>query len=921
MFVPATVAQCDLLVLAEYPTELDCTHQRPIQPALRPVQTMIIENGEGLRVAYQFAVGCTPPLDKRHKPLYKPSVVKACGERLKHYVQSVQPKVILALGRGTLAALGVAPGQKISRGSINQVKIGQVTATLVLSVSPRALSGTYDSYFVLERDVQKAIDLCHAPHEQLEIGAPQIETLVEYEEIIVALNHIKQYVDEQYEATGRKRTILAFDTETTSLKAYRQDSRVIAVSLAYRKNHAIAFCLDHREVHFTADQRAQILQALETLFDPEKVMLCAANAKFDYNFLTHRVGISMAFPELDILTLEHCLYSDKRGEYNLKNLTRDYLPQMGGFEAELNQALAQIKADHSKVHEQQTAEALSEHMDTWLGLDGLQRRHLLSQWVRQGSLPATLVDELAEPKIIKRGGTVQVSKAYKTRLSSILRRLPAQALGIELPEEKEPTFEDIPVLTLLKYAALDAWTTRTIFFKQFQKAVHDDLFRKNQGLDRDTRPIFEAFQKHTMPLALPIADMEYHGVRIDREKAKQYAANMKEKILELEGRIFSRANRSLNLSANSKDLNKFLFEELKYTPINFGNAGSPTMDEKQLKALYDKHKDPILTDLLAHRKIKKALTTYVQKWVTKSDYDSKLHFSLNQAGTRTYRLSSNNPSLQNVPLKIEEAGVNLKELLLPDTEDYELYDLDIANAEMRVLCAYSQDKTLIRAFNEGKDIHCLTAASISNYTYEEIMAHKEDKGSEQYKLRQKSKSVNFGIVYMMGAKSLARDLWDKHQLEVTEQEAQQYLNGFFETYPGVASYIETTKEMLHAHKVAFTKIGRQRHFPQLHHPTKSFQKGQAEREAVNFSIQSTSADILNSNLVDLYWRIKPLDGRIILTVHDSVLFQLPKGTEGVQQLLDTVFLENTKERFAWLPVAWKYDVGKGPNYGHCNEKI
>jgi DNA polymerase-1 len=165
------------------------------------------------------------------------------------------------------------------------------------------------------------------------------------------------------------------------------------------------------------------------------------------------------------------------------------------------------------------------------------------------------------------------------------------------------------------------------------------------------------------------------------------------------------------------------------------------------------------------------------------------------------------------------------------------------------------------------------------------------------------------------------DLWEKHQLKVTEQEAQQYLRGFFETYPGLASYIETTKDRLHTHKDALTKIGRQRHFPQLHHPTKSFQKGKAERGAVNFSIQSTSADILNSNLVDLYWRIKPLDGRIILTVHDSVLFQLPKGTEGVQQLLDTVFLENTKERFPWLPVAWKYDVGKGPNYGHCNEKI
>ncbi len=249
----------------------------------------------------------------------------------------------------------------------------------------------------------------------------------------------------------------------------------------------------------------------------------------------------------------------------------------------------------------------------------------------------------------------------------------------------------------------------------------------------------------------------------------------------------------------------------------------------------------------------------------------------------------------------------------------DLYDLDIAAAEMRVLSAYSDDQALIEAFNKGKDFHSLTAAGISDYTYEQILARKEDKTSKEYQLRQLGKKINFGTVYSMGPKLLKEQLWAENRIEISEKEAQKYLDKFFKTYPGVAEYIKQTKEFAARYKYVYTYTGRVRRFPLIGNDR--YQQSRAFRQAVNARIQTTSADIVNTNLIDICDAIKPLGGRVILTVHDSILFQLPKGTSGIKGLLDRVIIENTREKFPWLPVTWKYDAGRGPNYGECKSEL
>jgi len=264
--------------------------------------------------------------------------------------------------------------------------------------------------------------------------------------------------------------------------------------------------------------------------------------------------------------------------------------------------------------------------------------------------------------------------------------------------------------------------------------------------------------------------------------------------------------------------------------------------------------------------------------------------------------------------------MNLKSVFLPDSDEYDFYDLDIANAEMRMLCAYSRDPALIKAFNEGMDLHCLTAAGIGEYTYEEIKLHKDDKSSPHYKLRQLAKAINFGTIYCMGAATLVTNLWETSRIVITEVEAKAYLDKFFATYPGVEAYIERTTEFVKRHHFTHTYTGRLRRFPILDYNNNDGHR--CGRQGVNARIQCSSAEVVNTNLVDMDTHIlKKHGGRMLLTVHDSAPFQLPKGFNGdeVRNMLDTQLIEGVRRKYPWLPVPWKYDVERGANYGNVEK--
>lgn len=171
----------------------------------------------------------------------------------------------------------------------------------------------------------------------------------------------------------------------------------------------------------------------------------------------------------------------------------------------------------------------------------------------------------------------------------------------------------------------------------------------------------------------------------------------------------------------------------------------------------------------------------------------------------------------------------------------------------------------------------------------------------------------------MSAMTLKENLWKDMRIVVTEEQAQDYLDKFFQTYPGVDSYIKLTQAFVKKYKFTYTFTGRRRRFPIA---TYSFsQLNRVARQAVNARIQTTSADLVALNIIALNKAIRPLGGRVLVTVHDSIGFQLPKGTTGVKALLDEVIIDKIQREQPWLPVLWKYDAAKGPNYGDAHEAI
>lgn len=525
-----------------------------------------------------------------------------------------------------------------------------------------------------------------------------------------------------------------------------------------------------------------------------------------------------------------------------------------------------------------------------------------------------------------------LSQKSKDLLKKVVRRIPRDLLVTEenpvvIPDKEEftaVTYEELPEDALMHYAAVDAVLTRKLVPLHIAQARKDAeriaSVGSKVGAALPTKPLGWAMQNITMPLCRTLARMEYGGVRIDRDKLRMYIPVLDEKLEEYSGLLRQHVGKKGFNPNSSQELASYLFDTLKLPVLKVSDSsGAPSVDADTLKELADNHPSEFLDTLLAYRKINMCRHTFLENWDTKSAQDGKLHCQFHQVGTATHRLSSSNPNLQNVPFYLKEAKLNLKALFIPDSEDFDIYDLDISNAEMRVLAGYSNDANLITVFNSNMDMHCLTGSAISEYAYEDIYANKENKGTPQYSMRQIAKTVNFGTVYCMSNKTLQRNLWTKMRVSVSEEESQSYLDKFFEKYPGVLLYIDNTKAFVRRFGFHYTFTGRRRRFPVALHS--SAMASRVSRQAVNARIQTTSSDLVNMNLVDLEQEVLRLGGRVLLTVHDSILFQLPKNQSGLKAMLDEVIITRTAKRNPWLPVRWEYSVGRGPSYGEAKDPV
>lgn len=365
------------------------------------------------------------------------------------------------------------------------------------------------------------------------------------------------------------------------------------------------------------------------------------------------------------------------------------------------------------------------------------------------------------------------------------------------------------------------------------------------------------FYELEMPLIEVLKDIEITGVKIDTDYFSKLSKDFDKKIQELEKRIHIHAGKEFNI-ASTKELQVVLFDDL-HLPIQKKTQTGFSTDHSVLESLLGTH--PIIEDLLLHRKYTKLKSTYIDALPNLVDpITKKIHTSYNQALTATGRLSSQDPNLQNIPIKDEE-GRWIRRAFIPSSEEYEFLSLDYSQIELRIMAHYSQDPTMLEAYKNGDDIHRKTAAAIFGVDEKEVTPD----------MRNKAKIVNFSIIYGATGYGLSQNL------KIPQREANQFIKKYFEKYKNVRKYMDNMVAFCEKNGYVETLLGRRRYIPEIHSSSRQ-EKEQAKRIAINTPIQGTSADMIKLAMLQIHKKIKEnnFQSRIILQVHDELVFEVHK---------------------------------------------
>jgi DNA polymerase-1 len=376
-----------------------------------------------------------------------------------------------------------------------------------------------------------------------------------------------------------------------------------------------------------------------------------------------------------------------------------------------------------------------------------------------------------------------------------------------------------------------------------------ELAEKNQS---------DLFYKMELPLSTILADMEITGIRVDATRLKEMRIEFSDRLKEIENKIYAEAGEEFNLNS-PKQLGVILFEKMGLPVIKKTKTGYSTAVDvlEQLK-----EQAPIVEDILVYRQIAKIQSTYVEGLLKVIQPDDKIHTRYVQTLTQTGRLSSIDPNLQNIPIRLEE-GRKIRQAFVPREKEWLIFSSDYSQIELRVLAHISNDEHLKAAFIEGQDIHSSTAMRVFGIENPEDVTPN---------MRRQAKAVNFGIVYGISDYGLSQNLG------ITRKQAQEYIDTYFEKYPGVKQYMEEIVREAKDKGYVETLYHRRRYLPDINsrnYNLRSF----AERTAINTPIQGSAADILKIAMINMAQRLKEenLQATMLLQVHDELVFEAPKA--------------------------------------------
>lgn len=421
----------------------------------------------------------------------------------------------------------------------------------------------------------------------------------------------------------------------------------------------------------------------------------------------------------------------------------------------------------------------------------------------------------------------------------------------------------------------------------------ETIYQLREEVDQELKKnnLNELFYQLEMPLSLILGKMEMTGIKVDKDQLKQMGVELSEKLGELEKDIYSLADTSFNVNS-PKQLGEILFDKLNLPVVKKTKTGYSTSADV-LEKLADKH--PIIPNILHYRQLGKLNSTYIEgllKVIHKQT--NKIHTIFNQGLTQTGRLSSTEPNLQNIPIRLEE-GRKIRKAFVSSEKDWIIFAADYSQIELRVLAHISKDEELINAFNNDLDIHTKTAMDVFNVKEDEVTSL----------MRRSAKAVNFGIVYGISDYGLSQSLG------ITRKEAGEFIDRYLASFPGVKDYMDSIIDSAREQGYVTTLLNRRRFLPEI--TSRNFNlRSFAERTAMNTPIQGTAADIIKKAMVNMAERLERegLQTRLLLQVHDELIFEAPKEElETLQKIVPEV-MENAIK----LNVPLKVDYSFGSSW-------
>ena len=450
-------------------------------------------------------------------------------------------------------------------------------------------------------------------------------------------------------------------------------------------------------------------------------------------------------------------------------------------------------------------------------------------------------------------------------------------------DKKKVTIDAIEVEKTTQYAAEDADITLQL---------HEKLWPE---LEKDQK-LTKLFTDIEMPLAIVLAEMERTGVLVDAKQLNDYSNELAKQLIEIEAQLQSLAGEKFN-PASPKQIQAILFDKHNLPVLKKTPKGDPSTSEEVLSELANEYELPRM--ILFYRGLAKLKNTYTDKLpLMISPIDHRIHTNYNQIGTITGRLSSNDPNLQNIPVRNEEGRRIRQAFIAP--KGCKIISADYSQIELRIMAHLSQDESLLNAFAHDKDIHRVTAGEILGKAESEVTNEE----------RRRAKAVNFGLIYGMSAFGLSK------QINIPRKEAQFYIDRYFERYPGVQQYMEQTRQLAAEQGYVETLSGRRLYLPKIR-STNGIEKRGAERAAINAPMQGTAADIIKTAMIKMSEWIKNQSAdniKMVMQVHDELVFEVKDAF--VEQYCTEI--KKIMENCYQLSVPLKVDVGIGNNWDEAH---